>query len=104
MESSDIITFPRVKRRPLQLKDESDHTYDVSNIDVEIIIRRAKDDAIETCRALGMTLLSYDDKDLTCDTIIVDNAVDQDDEEEEEEDNQVGGHDSSTYEQVEAVK
>ena len=83
IESSENITFPRVKRRLLQYEEEEYKTFLVSDISVENIIHRAKTDAIQSTRELGMALDSYSDNDLMCDEIVVDSATAQDGEDEE---------------------
>ena len=64
-ESDDNIIFPRVKRRLLHLKEESNETFAVPNVDlITDEISKAKVDATEVCKSCDMVLNSYEDKDL----------------------------------------
>ena len=64
-ESDDNIIFPRVKRRLLHLKEESNETFAVPNVDlITDEISKAKVDAIEVCKSCDMVLNSYENKDL----------------------------------------
>ena len=83
IESSENITFPRVKRRLLQYEEEEYKTFLVSDISVKNIIHRAKTDVIQSTKELGMALDSYSYNDLMCDEIVVDSATAQDGEDEE---------------------
>lgn len=64
-ESDNNIIFPRVKRRLLHLKEESNETFAVPNVDlITDEISKAKVDAIKVCKSCDMVLNSYEDKDL----------------------------------------
>jgi ribosomal protein L7/L12 len=64
-ECDDNIIFPRVKRRLLHLKEESEETFTIPNADlITKEISKAKIDAIAVCKSCGMVLNSYEDKDL----------------------------------------
>ena len=64
-KSDDNIIFPRVKRCLLHLKEESNETFAVPNVDlITDEISKAKVDAIEVCKSCDMVLNSYEDKDL----------------------------------------
>ena len=64
-ESDDNIIFPRVKRRLLHLKQKSNETFAVPNVDlITDEISKAKVDAIEVCKSCDTVLNSYEDKDL----------------------------------------
>lgn len=64
-ECDDNIIFPRVKRRLLHLKEESERTFSIPSVEemTEEIIE-AKLDAIQICKSCDMDLSSYEDKDL----------------------------------------
>ena len=64
-ESSDEIIFPRVKRRLLQLKEESQDTFDIPELaEVERCILTAKINAVKISQECGMFLNLYGDNDL----------------------------------------
>ncbi len=68
-EADESIVFPRLQRRILQTREESDQTFLIPTIEaITEEIRRAKLDAVELSLACGMKLVSYDDEDLIKDT------------------------------------
>ena len=81
-ESDDEIVFPRLKRRLLQAKDETEDTFVapcVEEITQEIV--NAKEDAIDLSKKCGIELTTYDDVCLVKDIeLVVDEAVRNDDE------------------------
>ena len=72
-ECTEEIIFPRVKRRLLQLKEESEKTFILPNDISEIYssILKAKQEAIDLTKHLGMDLESYDDDYIIRDTEFV---------------------------------
>ncbi len=84
-ESDDTIVFPRVKRRLLQLKEESDATFSIPTIDqVTKEILKAKKDAMQICHSCGIQLESYDDLEIVKNVQnIIEEAVANDYESEE---------------------
>ena len=63
-EANERIVFPRLQRRILQTREESDQTFLVPTIEaIAEEIRRAKLDAVQLSLA-GMKLVSYEDKEL----------------------------------------
>ena len=59
------LTFPRVQRRLLQCKDESETTFQRCQIDdIEREIKMAKEQAIDIASSCGMCLESYEDTHL----------------------------------------
>ena len=85
IESRDDIIFPRVKRRLMQLNEESDDTFDIPSLaDIEAVVSEAKASAIRMAKECGMFLESYDDSKLAGGTSkIIENAVVFDGEPEE---------------------
>lgn len=86
VESSESITFPRVQRRLLHFKEEGKETlsmYDLSLESLESLIAEAKNDAVKLCEEVGMVLEGYDDMDLVCHEIAIENAILNDGEEED---------------------
>ena len=78
-ECSEEILFPRLKRRLLQLKEESEQTFILPNDIMEMYssIIAAKHNAIEPTKNLGMELESYDDDYLIRGTEFVIEAASQ---------------------------
>ena len=67
-ECDDEIVFPRVKRRLLQIKEESSETLTVPTLaQVTSEILMSKSDAIRIAKSCKMELVSYEDKDLLLD-------------------------------------
>lgn len=65
VEASDQIIFPRVKRRLLQLKDESENTFKIPTLsEMEQSIVTAKLEAINKARECNIHLDRYLDEDL----------------------------------------
>ena len=88
VEASDEIVFPRVKRRLLQLKEESADTFQVPTIkELETSILSAKLEAITKARECGILLEQYGDEFLLFPTneALIQSAVDNDNENEENE-------------------
>ena len=83
IECSEVIAFPRVKRRLLQCKEESEETLMVPETCFYDIITAAKEDAIACMKSLGILLDSYDDKHLICSEITANEATVNDGEGEE---------------------
>ena len=81
-EPDESIVFPRLQRRILQTREESDQTFLVPTIEATTEeIRRAKLDGVELSLACGMKLVSYEDKDLIKDAEqVVNEAVINDQE------------------------
>ena len=72
MESSDTIAFPRVQKRLLQLGEEGKDTFELFPHDeIDVIVNRAKAIAIGMACKCGMTLSSYEDKDILKDIVYV---------------------------------
>ena len=100
VESSESIIFPRVKRRLLQFKEKGKGTLDMDGLSLESlesVIPEAKKDAAKLCEEVGMVLERYDDMDLVCDKIVIENAILQDGEEEDTSTSEV----EHSYEQEE---
>ena len=85
MECTEKLTFPRVQRRLLQCKDESEATFQLCQIDdIEREIKMAKEQAIDIASSCGMCLESYEDTYLLENLIqLLHNAIDDDGEDEE---------------------
>lgn len=84
VESSAEIVFPRVKRRLLHLKDESQETFKVPEIsEVERCILTAKIAAVKRSKDCGMNLSLYGDNDLLFPGNDIINAASKNDYEEE---------------------
>ena len=84
VEASDEIIFPRVKRRLLQLKQESQDTFRVPELDeVEKCILTAKNSAVKKSQECGMYLTVYGDDDLLFPGTEIINAASENDYEEE---------------------
>ena len=81
-ESDDEIIFPRLKRRLLQAKGETEDTLTAPGIEeITLEIVSAKEDAIDVCKRCGIKLTSYDDVCLAKDVKhVVDEAVHNDEE------------------------
>ena len=105
-ESDDNIIFPRVKRRLLHLKEESNETFAVPNVDlITDEISKAKVDAIEVCKSCDMVLNSYEDKDLVQNVEkVVEEAIQHDHESNEgsiiENDDSSGPSEAMTQEDI----
>ena len=85
MECSDDIAFPRVKKRLLQCKEESEETFELFPLhQIDTLINQAKDEAITMASKCGMLLDSFEDSYLLSGIIqILERAVDEDGEDEE---------------------
>ena len=83
IECSEIIAFPRVKRRLLQCNEESRETLMIPETSFDYIIMSAKQDAIESMKSLGIFLGSYDDNYLICSEVTTNEAISKDGEDEE---------------------
>ena len=65
LETNERIVFPRLQRRILQTREESDQTFLVPTIEaIAEGTRRANIDAVQLSLACGMKLVSYEDKEL----------------------------------------
>ena len=82
IESDDEIVFPRLKRRLLQAKSETEDTFTAPGVEeITQEIASAKEDAIDFCRRCGIKLTSYDDVSLVNDVEhVVDETVHNDNE------------------------
>ena len=71
IECSEDIVFPRVKRRLLQLNEESEKTFDIPSTIEEIhnAIVESKSSAIDDAKKCSMILQQYDDTYLMLNTI-----------------------------------
>ena len=87
-ECSEDVIFPRVQRRLLQLKEESERTFllpsSIDNIYNTII--EAKDEAIAQTKACGIVLDSYDDDRIIRDTEFVMEIATENDEVDDPQD------------------
>ena len=85
IESTDNIIFPRVKRRLLQLNEETEKTFQVPTVeDLERAIKKAKDAAIALASECKMDLDSYEDDHLNgATTELVEDAIENDLEDED---------------------
>ena len=64
-ECDETKLFPRVKRRLLQTKEESQGTLSIPTLsDIDEAIHKAKESAIELAKACNMDINSYDDRSL----------------------------------------
>ena len=64
-ETNDQIIFPRLKRRLMQTKEESNETFRIPTIEeITSRVAAAKAEAIRICSSSGITLKSYSDGDL----------------------------------------
>ncbi len=86
-ESNDGILFPRLGKRILQMKEETDETFHIPTFQsITQEISKAKRDAIKLAADCGMELTSYNDKDLVKDVeYVVNQAVSNDQEDTCEE-------------------
>ena len=85
MECANEITFPRVKRRLLQCKEESEETFLLfPRSEIDKIIQRAKEEAKKIATKCGMVLKSYDDAFILSEVVhVLDKAVEEDEEDED---------------------
>ena len=103
MECSSDVAFPRVKRRLLQIKDESEKTFEYCTVDdIKVYIDEAKEEAIELTKTCGMVLPSYNDEYLLEDTMrmesVINDAINVDGEIfENDDDAQLHGGDTIDY-------
>ena len=84
IESCDDIIFPRVKRRLLQVNEETEATFCIPTLeDLEACILKAKYSAIQMIKDCGMTITSFDEA-ITASgtTMLIENAVLNDQEDE----------------------
>ncbi len=90
-EADETIAFPRVKRRLLQIQEETDQTFSLpTESDIAKMIFKAKEDAIKICDNCKIRLNSYDDKHLIKNIEkVVDDAIINDNECEDENDTQL---------------
>ena len=84
IESCDEIIFPRVKKRLLQLNEESELTFQIPTLDdLEKCVSEAKDSTMALSKRCGMVLELYDDVYIAKDTmILIENAIECDHEDE----------------------
>jgi len=80
IEASDDIIFPRVKRRLLQLNQESNKTFQTPSIEeLNDCIFKAKQSAISMSTKCGMILDSFDDATSAKDVVtLIDDAKEED--------------------------
>lgn len=92
VEASDEITFPRVKRRLLQLNEETADTFSVPTIkEFESCILSAKLEAIQYSKQCSIFLEQYGDEFLLFPTneALIDSAVENNNENEENETSEI---------------
>ena len=72
VECCDEIVFPRVKRRLLQLGEETEETFSTISIEeITSCVHAAKEKAKSVTRKYGMAIDSYADDDLMRDTVTI---------------------------------
>ena len=86
IECSDDIVFPRVKRKLLQLNEESDETFQLPN-EIFVCISSAKAEAVDFAKGCGINLETYDDDFIVADThSLIETATESYSEEVDDED------------------
>ena len=85
IESSDDITFPRLQKRLLQCKEETEQTFELFPHDqINTLIYRAKAEAVGKALLCGISLPSYEDADILEDIVeVMETAISNDGEDEE---------------------